>query len=220
MTVTFDSLAEEARIGMALKAEAERQEEEDTERKYQESRERMRHSMACALADHSGMRFEDIHPALTTNERFVRGTSLDAKVTVPGVTETKIVAQFDATDVKQDGKHLAVDLIVSRYPFYLSAHGYSHKRPRYATLGQAIAAAQQYQAQADEYARVSDEEDRLATERYEAREAKQAAERNDRVAIIVSMIDEHAFVYPWLLSLKAYLDREAELQDELDEALQ
>ena len=220
MTVTFDTLAEEARIEMALKAEANRQEEEDTERKYQESRERMRHSMACALADHSGMRFEDIYPTLTTNERFVRGTSLDAKVTIPGVTETKIVAQFDATDVKQDGKHLAVDLIVSRNPFYMDAHAYSHKRPRYATLGQAIAAAQQYQAQADEYARKAEEEERKSAEVWARRSAYQEKEHNDRVALITSMIDQHPILLPILTLVSECLNREAVLQEELDEALQ
>ena len=95
-----------------------------------------------------------------------------------------------------------------------------HNPTYYATLGEALYIARQKQVQADEYSRVANEEARLATERYQERQAKEAEEHNERVAFLMSAIDEHPILFPAFKLVIAFLNREIELQDELDEALQ
>ena len=164
------------------------------------------------LVDTTGLENgEELEPLLTVHYGVgVRFWGRDAYIAVPG-TDEKVTFYYELHTSK-DSDQLEVKP-GKPYPYSVQS-GKKH----YATLHEALAHARIRHQSVVEYARVSDEVERVDAELYAEHEAQKALERNDRVSFLVSLINEHPIVLPLLKTLKAYFDREAELEDELAEA--
>ena len=181
------------------------------------SKARMKDAVLDCLVQFCGLdNGDELEPLLIVDREYKRGTNA-AHLNIPGVDTHVADIRFGYRAFQNpDDKDTLVIEMERASPFCFTWNNPTY----YATLGEALYIARQKQVRADEYARMSDEEDRLATERYQAHQAKEAEEHNDRVSFLMSAIDEHPILFPAFKLVIAFLNREIELQDELDEALQ
>ena len=181
-----------------------------------QSKARMKEAVLDCLVQFCGLdNGDELEPLLIVDREYKRGTNA-AHLNIPGVDThvAQIRFGYRAFQNPDDKDTLIIEMERSE-PFCFTWHNPTY----YATLGEALYIARQKQVQADEYSRVANEEARLATERYQERQAKEAEEHNDRVTFLIDLMDRHPIVLPLLRTLEVYLDCEAELKDELDEAL-
>jgi len=212
------TLAELERIGLEEIEERKRRIEEanrvavEAER---QSKDKMNEAVLDCLVKHSGADKDELRPLLWTDREYTAGR-VPARLSIPGVRDGVAVIRFECSSRKDPNNEgeLVVSIEHPNAPFC-----FSYRNPTYyATLGEVMAIARQMQARADEYDRVSEEEEKLASERYEQHKAQVEQEKADRVKFISDVLDQHPIVEPLLHVLVAYLDREAVLQDELDAA--
>ena len=219
---TLQDLENEGRIII----EARKREVEEAQRVAAQEEAESKARMFCAvlkcLADHSGVDESELQPLLCLDREYKSG-SFAARLTIPGVDENVATIHFyvsaryvSMSKVPNSDIDLDVQMERPDAPFCFTWRNPTY----YPTLGEALAVAREKQKQADEYARISDEEDRLATERYQEHQRKEQEEKDDRVALLASLLDEHPILESLLNVLVAYLYHDADLQGELDSALE
>ena len=181
------------------------------------SKARMKDAVLDCLVQFCGLENGDeLRPLLIVDREYRRGTSA-ALLNVPGVDAGVAQIRFGYRAFQNpDDKDTLVIEMERASPFCFTWNNPTY----YATLGEALYIARQKQVQADEYSRQEDERERMATECYQERQAKAEQEHNDRVSFLIDLMDRHSIVLPLLRTLEVYLDCEAELKYELDEALQ
>jgi len=182
-----------------------------------QSKARMKEVVLDCLVQFCGLENGDeLRPLLIVDREYRRGTSA-ALLNVPGVDAGVAQIRFGYRAFQNpDDKDTLVIEMERASPFCFTWNNPTY----YATLGEALYIARQKQVQADEYSRQEDERERMATECYQERQAKAEQEHNDRVSFLIYLMDRHSIVLPLLRTLEVYLDCEAELKYELDEALQ
>jgi len=189
-------------------AEEKQRQKEEADR---HDRMRMFNSVLYALAEHSGVDAEELRPLLRVDRQYWHG-DFTATLEVPDVDPATATIRFNCVAARVKGEDYELIVTLKRdKPFY-----FTWRNPTYYTLGEALAVARARQEQADAYDREQEENDRRDDEAYLQREAKKLEERNDRVTFLASLVDEHPILFPLLKVLVAYLNREADLQDELE----
>jgi len=184
-----------------------------------QSKARMKEAVLDCLVQFCGLdNGDELEPLLIVDREYKRGTNA-AHLNIPGVDTHVAQIRFGyraSSRRNADDKDTLIIEMERSEPFCFTWHNPTY----YATLGEALYIARQKQVQADEYSRQEDERERIATECYQERQAKAEQEHNGRVSFLIDLMDRHPIVLPLLRTLEVYLDYEAELKDELDEALQ